>query len=117
VHLRDLTVLKKSGETETFDPEKLARSLRLALHKRPISSDQTERILGGLIRQLEMMGEVEIPSQVIGEKVMEALSSLDSVAFIRFASIYKNFQEAKDFKELVEALSQDRPLKKERRKT
>ena len=107
VHLRDLMVLKKNGVTETFDPEKLTRSLKLALHKRPLSSEQTERILGSIIRQLEMMGEGEIPAHVIGEKVLDALSSLDAVAFIRFASIYKNFQHAQDFIALVDTLGQD----------
>lgn len=116
VHLRDLWVIKKQGTTEVFDPEKLGRSLRLALHKRPISHEQTERILGSLIRQLEMMGESEVPSQVIGEKVMDALSSLDTVAYIRFASVYKNFQEAKDFQALVQHLSQGKDQKEKRSK-
>jgi transcriptional repressor NrdR len=108
VHLRDLSVLKRNGTTEAFDPEKLGRSLRLALHKRPISREQTERILSSLIRQLEMLGESEVQVEVIGAKAMEALSSLDTVAYIRFASIYQNFEHAQDFQTLVQQMTREK---------
>jgi transcriptional repressor NrdR len=105
VSLRELTVLKKNGVTEPFKADKLGRSVRLALHKRPIPPEQTDKILNSLIRQLEMLGEGDVPSHVIGEKVMDVLSTLDSVAYIRFASIYRNFQEAKDFETWVQKVS------------
>ena len=107
VSLRELTVIKKNGETEAFKADKLGRSIRLALHKRPVPSEQTERILNSLIRQLEILGEGDVPSRVIGEKVMEVLSTLDSVAYIRFASVYQNFQEPKDFETWVQRVSLD----------
>jgi transcriptional repressor NrdR len=107
VQLRELTVVKKSGRREPFDREKLERAIQHALRKRPVETERTERMITGLVRRLESMGENEIPSTVIGELVMQALGSLDKVAYIRFASVYKNFREAKDFEAFVGELSGD----------
>lgn len=97
VQLRELTVLKKSGRRVPFEREKLERSLNIALRKRAIDPDRVDRMITGLIRQLESMGESEIPAETIGKMVMEGLESLDQVAYVRFASVYKNFREAADF--------------------
>ena len=107
VQLRDLTVAKKNGQREAFDRDKLARSIYVALRKRPVEPDRVERIINSLVRQLESSGETEIPSDMIGGLVMEALSSLDQVAYIRFASVYRNFREAKDFGEFVGRIAAD----------
>jgi transcriptional repressor NrdR len=104
VHLRELTVVKKNGERAPFDRDKLFRSLRIALRKRPVDDDRIERIVNSIQRRLETLGEAEIPSKVIGEMAMEQLSQLDQVAYVRFASVYRNFREAKDFEEFVEQL-------------
>ncbi len=101
VQLRELTVVKKQGRREPFDREKLERAIHYALRKRPVEPERVERMITGIVRRLESMGENEIPSNVIGELVMQALSSLDKVAYIRFASVYKNFREAKDFEAFV----------------
>jgi transcriptional repressor NrdR len=101
VQLRELTVLKKNGHREPFDRDKLARSIYVALRKRPVEAELVERTINGLVQKLETYGESEIPSDMIGERVMEALSTLDQVAYIRFASVYRNFREAKDFGEFV----------------
>jgi len=105
VQLRELTVLKKSGRRETFEREKLERSIHHALRKRPVESERVERMITGIVRRLESMGENEVPSTVIGELVMQALASLDKVAYVRFASVYKNFREAKDFETFVGELA------------
>ena len=105
VQLRELTVIKKAGRREPFDREKLERAVHHALRKRPVEAERVERMVTGIVRRLESMGENEIPSHVIGELVMQALSSLDKVAYIRFASVYKNFREAKDFETFVGELS------------
>ena len=105
VQLRELTVVKKSGRREPFDREKLERAVQHALRKRPVEAERVERMITGIVRRLESMGENEIPSTVIGELVMQALGSLDKVAYIRFASVYKNFREAKDFENFVGELS------------
>jgi len=97
VQLRELTVLKTDGRRVPFDREKLARSIRVALRKRPIEEDRIERLVNSLQRRLETDGDSEIPSRRIGEMVMEALKDLDGVAYVRFASVYRNFREAKDF--------------------
>ena len=101
VQLRELTVLKKNGQREPFERDKLARSIYVALRKRPVEAERVERTINALVRQLESSGENEIPSDTIGELVMEALSNLDQVAYIRFASVYRNFREAKDFGEFL----------------
>jgi transcriptional repressor NrdR len=104
VQLRELTVLKTDGRRVPFDREKLARSIRVALRKRPVDEDRIERIVNGIQRRLETEGESEISSRQIGEMVMEVLRELDQVAYVRFASVYKNFREAKDFQAFLGSL-------------
>ena len=107
VQLRELSVTKNDGDKMPFDREKLLRSLMIALRKRPVGEDRIERIANGIQRRLETLGENEIPTKVIGEMVMEALSELDQVAFVRFASVYRNFREARDFEAFVGKLGSD----------
>ena len=107
VQLRDLTVLKKSGRKVPFDRDKLARSLEIAVRKRNVDPERIERAITGIVRQLEGSGETEIPTDEIGRLVMDALKSLDDVAYVRFASVYRNFREAKDFQELLGELKGD----------
>ncbi len=107
VQLRDLMVVKKSGARATFDREKLLRSISIALRKRPVEPDRIERIVNGIQRRLESRGETDIQSSVIGEMVMDALAGLDQVAYVRFASVYRNFREAKDFEDFVERLGDE----------
>ena len=102
VHLRDLTVLKSTGQRETFDRDKLVRSMTTALRKRPVDPERVERVINGIVRRLESSGESEIPTKTIGEMIMDALSSLDPVAYVRFASVYRNFREARDFEAFIE---------------
>ena len=97
VQLRDLTVLKSDGRRVPFDRDKLAKSLRIACRKRPVDDERIERMLNAIQRRLEMESEAEIPSRRIGEMVMETLREVDQVAYVRFASVYRNFSEAKDF--------------------
>jgi len=101
VQLRELTVLKKGGQREPFDREKLLRSMRISLRKRPVEEDRVERVVNGIVRRLESSGEAEISADHIGELVMEALLTLDKVAYVRFASVYRNFREAKDFEDFI----------------
>jgi transcriptional repressor NrdR len=101
VQLRELTVLKKNGHREPFDRDKLARSIYIALRKRPVEAERVERTINALVQKLETSGDNEIPSEMIGGLVMEALSNLDQVAYIRFASVYRNFREARDFGEFL----------------
>src|SRR5262245_43230128 len=107
VQLRELSVIKKHGQREPFDRDKLARAIYIALRKRPVEPERVERIINSLVRQLESSGETDIPSDMIGGLVMEALSSLDQVAYIRFASVYRNFREAKDFGDFVGRIAAD----------
>lgn len=107
VQLRDLVVVKKSGRKVPFDRDKLARSFDIALRKRNVDPERVERAVTGIARQLESSGEMEIPAGDIGNLVMEALKSLDDVAYVRFASVYRNFREAKDFHELLGELKAD----------
>lgn len=107
VQIRDLMVLKSDGKKQLFDRDKLVRSIRIAVRKRPVDEEQVERIVNSIQRRLETMGESEIPSSHVGELVMEALAGIDQVAFVRFASVYRNFREAKDFEEFVGRLSVD----------
>jgi transcriptional repressor NrdR len=104
VQLRELTVLKKNGERRMFDRDKLARSLGIALRKRPVSSEQVEQLVTRITQKLESMGESEIPTATIGKTIMEELKKIDTVAYIRFASVYRDFREAKDFETIVEEL-------------
>jgi transcriptional repressor NrdR len=101
IQLRELTVVKKNGQREPFDREKLARSMFTALKKRPVDNERTERVINGIVRRLESSGESEIPATAIGEAVMEALKTLDPVAYVRFASVYRNFRDAADFEDFV----------------
>jgi transcriptional repressor NrdR len=102
VQLRDLIVLKRSGRRAPFDREKLARSVSIALRKRPIEADQVEQMISGIVRRLESQGENEVPSETIGEMVMEALAHLDPVAYVRYASVYRDFRETSDFADFIE---------------
>jgi transcriptional repressor NrdR len=101
VQLRELSVVKSDGDKMPFDRDKLSRSLNIALRKRPVDEDRIERIVNSIQRRLETLGETEIPTKVIGEMVMDYLIDLDKVAYVRFASVYRNFREAKDFEDFV----------------
>jgi transcriptional repressor NrdR len=107
VQLRELTVVKKTGRRVPFDRDKLMRSLQIALRKRTVDPERVERMVSGIVRRLENMGEGDIKSETIGRLVMEGLKGLDDVAYVRFASVYKNFREARDFEELLGELSGD----------
>ena len=104
VQLRELTVIKRNGRRAPFDRDKLLRSIQIACRKRPVDPDRIERAVNGIVRNLESLGETDISSDTIGELVMEGLASLDSVAYDRFASVYKNFREARDFEQFVGGL-------------
>ncbi|WP_339834031.1 transcriptional regulator NrdR [uncultured Parvibaculum sp.] len=101
VQLRELTIIKTNNRRVPFDRDKLMRSVQIAMRKRPVEQERIERMVSGIVRRLESMGESEIPSAMIGRLVMEGLMSLDEVAYVRFASVYKNFREAKDFEEFL----------------
>ena len=104
VQLRDLVVIKSSGRREDFDRDKLERSIRIALQKRPVEHERMEKMISGIVRRLESTGDSDINSNHIGEIVMEALARIDTVAYVRFASVYKNFQAADDFDKFVSEL-------------
>jgi transcriptional repressor NrdR len=106
IQLRELTVLKSEGRREAFERDKLDRSVAIACRKRPIEQARIDRLVTGIQRQLETMGEPEIDSQKIGELVMDGLKGLDAVAYIRFASVYKDFTEAKDFEDFAGTVSE-----------
>lgn len=97
VQLRELTIVKRSGRRTPFDRDKLARSLAIALRKRPVEPERVERMISTITRQLESMGETELPSSVVGEMVMKQLKQIDDVAYVRYASVYRDFRETKDF--------------------
>ncbi len=101
IQLRELTVIKSSGTREPFERDKLLRSLQIALRKRPVELERIERVVNSMVRQLESSGESEIPSKVIGEMVMKHLETLDKVAYVRYASVYRDFTEPGDFNEFV----------------
>jgi transcriptional repressor NrdR len=101
VQLRELTVVKKNGRRAPFDRDKLQRSLDVALRKRDVAPERVERMINGVVRQLEAQGDTDIPTGRIGELVMEGLKTLDQIAYVRFASVYRNFQEARDFHAIV----------------
>ena len=105
VQLRELMVIKHNGAHEPFDRDKLMRSLEIALRKRPVETEAIERMVNGIVRQLESSGESEVTSETIGELVMNGLKALDSVAYVRFASVYRNFRETRDFEELIDELA------------
>lgn len=104
VQLRELTVVKKNGERRPFDREKLARSIMLALRKRPFDPDKIEMLVNNIVRKLETSGENEVSSEQIGGEVMEALAEIDPVAYVRFASVYRDFREARDFNDFVKKI-------------
>ena len=104
VQLRDLVVIKSNGRREEFERDKLERSIRIALQKRPVEHERMEKMISGIVRRLESMGETDIQSNKIGEIVMESLARIDTVAYVRFASVYKNFQAADDFDKFVSEL-------------
>lgn len=105
VQLRELVIVKKSGKREPFERDKLARSIEIACRKRPVEPERIERLVNGVVRQLESLGESEIEVRQVGELVMAALQALDPVAYIRFASVYRDFREARDFETFVGGLS------------
>ena len=105
VQFRELTVVKKNGRKSSFDREKLAKSIYIALKKRPIDTDTVEKFISNLSRNLEEMGQSEISSNVIGTMVMQGLKELDPVAYVRFASVYRNFREEKDFVQFVDKIN------------
>ncbi len=105
VQLRELTVIKRSGRRVAFDRDKLMRSVEVALRKRAVDPEKVERMVSGIVRQLESLGEPEVSSEQIGELLMEGLKSLDDVAYVRFASVYRNFREAKDFEAVLDELN------------
>jgi transcriptional repressor NrdR len=107
VQLRELFVLKRSGRRVPFDRDKLEQSVAVALRKRSVEPERVERMINGIVRQLESMGEGEVRSDTVGELVMEGLKGLDDVAYVRFASVYKNFREAKDFEEILVRLASE----------
>ena len=101
IQLRELTVVKRSGTREPFDRDKLLRSLQISLRKRPVESERIDRVVNSMVRQLESSGETEIQSKTIGEMVMKHLELLDKVAYVRYASVYRDFTEPGDFNEFV----------------
>ena len=111
VQLRELTIVKRSGRRTPFDRDKLMRSVSIAVRKRAIDPERIEKMVSGIVRQLESMGETEIPSNVVGEAIMKGLKSLDEVAYIRYASVYRDFRETGDFAKFLgqEGLSEDEP--------
>ncbi len=101
VQLRELTILKRSGRRTPFERDKLARSISIAIRKRPIDPDRVERMISSIVRQLESMGETELPSSAVGELVMTQLKALDDVAYVRYASVYRDFRETQDFAQFL----------------
>ena len=110
VQLRELTILKRSGRRSPFDREKLVRSISVAIRKRPVDPERVERLVNTIVRQLESMGETELASHVVGEMVMKALKSLDEVAYVRYASVYRDFRETQDFAKFLGAEGLDEGL-------
>lgn len=109
VQMRELTIIKRSGRRAPFDREKLSRSVLVALRKRPVDDERVDQMISGIVRQLESLGETEIPSTTLGELVMEALRSLDQVAYVRYASVYRDFRAAGDFRQFLEDLPAETP--------
>lgn len=108
VQLREITVVKSDGRRVLFDRDKLSRSVRIALRKRPVDEERIERIVNGIVRKLEASGEADVHSKDIGEQVMETLKEVDAVAYVRFASVYRNFREAKDFEAFLGELGESK---------
>ncbi|MFC3694223.1 transcriptional regulator NrdR [Chenggangzhangella methanolivorans] len=105
IQLRELNVVKRSGRRVPFDRDKLHRSIAVALRKRPVEPERIETLVSDIVRQLESTGEPDVPAETLGLLVMEGLKSLDDVAYVRFASVYRNFREAKDFEQLLGEIS------------
>jgi transcriptional repressor NrdR len=103
VQLRELTILKRSGRRTPFERDKLARSIAIALRKRPVDPERIEQMISTIVRQLESMGETELPSSAVGELVMKQLKQLDDVAYVRYASVYRDFRETQDFAQFLSA--------------
>ena len=101
VQFRELTVVKNNGRKVPFDRDKIAKSINISLRKRPIDSESIEKFISKIVRNLEGLGENEIPTSTIGKFIMEGLANLDQVAYVRFASVYRNFKEAKDFEQFI----------------
>jgi transcriptional repressor NrdR len=101
VQFRELTVVKNNGRKVPFDRDKIAKSITIALRKRPIDSESIEKFISKIVRNLEGLGESEIPTSTIGKFIMDGLANLDQVAYVRFASVYRNFKEAKDFEQFI----------------
>lgn len=108
VQLRELTVVKADGRRALFDREKLSRSIRIALRKRPVSEEQIEQMVSGIVRRLEASGESEISTTRVGELAMESLHAIDAVGYVRFASVYRDFRETKDFSEILTSIDDRR---------
>jgi transcriptional repressor NrdR len=117
VQLRDLVVVKSNGRREDFDRDKLERSIRIALQKRPVEPERIEQMISGIVRRLESMGDTDIASKTVGEIVMESLARIDTVAYVRFASVYKNFQAADDFDRFVSELRPEAQTEAEKPET
>jgi transcriptional repressor NrdR len=113
IQLRELTVIKRSGRRVPFDRDKLMRSVQVALRKRPVDEERVERMVSGIVRQLESRGETDIPAEEIGLLVMEGLRNLDDVGYVRFASVYRDFREAKDFETFIGELAGDDAAKED----
>jgi transcriptional repressor NrdR len=107
IQLRELSVIKSNGQRVPFERDKMLRSMEIALRKRPVAPERIDQIVTAIVRRLESLGETEIPSSVIGEMVMETLSGLDQVGYVRFASVYRNFGEKKDFEEFIGGLTDE----------
>ncbi len=110
IQMRELTVIKSNGRRAPFDRDKLMRSVQIALRKRPVEAERIERMVSGIVRQLESKGDSEITTESIGHIVMDGLRVLDDVAYVRFASVYRDFREAKDFEEFIDELSEISPI-------
>jgi transcriptional repressor NrdR len=111
VQLRELVVIKRNGRRVPFDRDKLMRSVQIALRKRPVDPERVEQMVSKIVRELESLGENEVSSETIGETVMEHLRGLDDVAYVRFASVYRNFREPKDFQAVLGELSADEQVR------
>jgi len=107
VQLRELMVIKSNGDKEAFERDKLVRSMKIALRKRPVDDERIEQMVNGLVRQLESLGDTEVTTTKIGEFVMEGLRTLDHVAYVRYASVYRDFRSAGDFNEFVDTLKRE----------
>ncbi len=105
VHLREIMVVKKNGDRKIFDSEKLKKSVEMAVRKRPVSPLQVDKLVNNIVKKLETEGDAEIASSKLGEMVLKALEGLDKVAFVRFASVYKNFEKTEDFREFIKKIA------------